>query len=301
MALGDPFSTIYEGSRGGLGTLGESILGIAGLYAKRKQQERELALEEATKGRLLEKEYQLKQQYPDPFSRMLMLQYPQLFNLKEAGRIGEKDTLPLQNSEEVKKEFITQNPKYTESDIVAEPLYSTFKGAKIQTGWTPKVNEKAYEGRIKNEEISGLVKDSAQDVLNTIGEVEKGINYFGLTGQLPSIPGTARANWEANVNKLLSGKVLDVMTKMKQASKTGATGFGQLSNKELGVLQQASTAIKRGLSPKDAQRYINDMKANLQKVIEGQQEIPSFNSEQEAEASGIKGVILINGHRARID
>lgn len=112
-----------------------------------------------------------------------------------------------------------------------------------------------------------MVMDSAQDTLNTISEVEKGINYFGLTGGLPSIPGTARKNWEVNVNKLLSGKIINLMTSMKEASKTGATGFGQLSEKELKVLQEASTALKRGLSSKDAQKYLNEMKKAAQKIM----------------------------------
>lgn len=45
MALGDPFSTIYEGSSKAYGSLGESILGIAGLYAKQKQAERQMQME----------------------------------------------------------------------------------------------------------------------------------------------------------------------------------------------------------------------------------------------------------------
>jgi hypothetical protein len=128
----------------------------------------------------------------------------------------------------------------------------------------------------KQEERSQYVKAAADDALSTISEVEKDMSNFGLLGGLPSIPGTARVNWEANVNKLLSGKVIDVMTKMKEASKTGATGFGQLSEKELKVLQEASTALKRGLSPEDAQRYLDAMKVMLQKVSQpGGNEMPT--------------------------
>ena len=122
------------------------------------------------------------------------------------------------------------------------------------------------EAQKKNELYSQGVQDAASDALSTIGEVEKGINYFGLTGGLPSIPGTPRAKWEANIGKLLSGKVIDVMTKMKEASKTGATGFGQLSEKELKVLQEASTALNRSLSSKDAQEILSNMKVKLQRI-----------------------------------
>lgn len=118
-----------------------------------------------------------------------------------------------------------------------------------------------------NKANSEMVTQSAQDMLSTISEVEKGIGNFGLTGSLPSIPGTSRANWEANVNKLTASKVLNLIQSMKEASKTGATGFGALSEKELRVLQDASTALNRNLSPKDAQKYIDQIKELSQKVL----------------------------------
>lgn len=123
------------------------------------------------------------------------------------------------------------------------------------------------EKKKAQEEKAILVLDSAKDTLDTIGEVKKGINNFGLTGNLPSIPGTERVNWEANVNKLLSGKIIDVMTKMKEASKTGSTGFGQLSNKELEILKSASTALKRGMNAQEAQKYLDSMENAMQKVV----------------------------------
>ena len=59
------------------------------------------------------------------------------------------------------------------------------------------------------------------------------------------------------------------MTKMKEASKTGATGFGQLSEKELKVLKEASTALKKIMNPKDAQRYLDKMEFMLQRIVSG--------------------------------
>jgi len=131
-----------------------------------------------------------------------------------------------------------------------------------------KFNIEQEEKKSQQQEKSQFVKDSALDTLNTIEEVEKGIGHFGLIGQLPSIPGTERATWEANVNKLLSGKIINLMTQMKEASRTGATGFGQLSEKELKVLQESSTALKRGLSPESAQLILNDMKAKIKKITQ---------------------------------
>ena len=184
------------------------------------------------------------------------------------GQGGGVKTTPA-TIEEAKKQVSDMGEN--SADYSYEPVLSTQKGGlKVQTGFTPKFEPKLQENRIKNEERVQFIKDSAQDTLNTISEVEKGMGNFGLTGQLPSIPGTSRTTWESNINKLLSGKIINLMTEMKQASKTGATGFGQLSNKELGVLQEASTALKRGMSPKDAQKILTDMKSKLQKIVGGE-------------------------------
>lgn len=130
-----------------------------------------------------------------------------------------------------------------------------------------KLDIQKEEKKKQQEAKSELVKESAQDTLNTIAEIEKGIDRFGLTGNLPAIPGTERATWIANINKLLSGRIINLMTSMKEASRTGATGFGQLSEKELKVLQEASTALKRNLPPEAAQKILNEMKIKLQKIV----------------------------------
>lgn len=119
---------------------------------------------------------------------------------------------------------------------------------------------------------SEFVISQAQDGLDTIAEVEKGIGYFGAFGQyIPKevMPGTPYYTWRTNIDKLLAGKMINLMTQMKEASKTGATGFGQLSEKEGQILREASTALKRGLPPDKAQEYLNNMKTILQKVVEG--------------------------------
>lgn len=116
---------------------------------------------------------------------------------------------------------------------------------------------------------SQLVRDSAQETLNTIAEIEKGINHFGISGRIPA--GVTpwdydKVDWQANLDKLTSNLIVDLMAQMKQASKTGATGFGQLSNKELELLKSASTALKKGMREEDAQKYLNQIKEKALKV-----------------------------------
>jgi NACalpha-BTF3-like transcription factor len=71
--------------------------------------------------------------------------------------------------------------------------------------------------------------------------------------------------------KLISEKVLALMTDLKKPSANGSTGFGALSEKELSILQNAATALKRDLNPEDALRYLNDIEQIHNKVLNGGQ------------------------------
>lgn len=132
-----------------------------------------------------------------------------------------------------------------------------------------KAKQDMAEAAAAKEKQSEMVRNSAQDTINTIAEVKKGINNFGAMGPIPTLNpwDYDRKNWEANVSKTLSKKIVDLMGEMKQASKTGATGFGALSQKELAVLETASTALNRGLSPADAQRYLDQIEGMARKVV----------------------------------
>lgn len=87
--------------------------------------------------------------------------------------------------------------------------------------------------------------NQAQTMLSTTqnirGEIKKGQESgFPVTGTA-SIPfslysGTPAGRVRSYVKALQSGVALQAMMRLKQASATGATGFGQLSNKELGIL-----------------------------------------------------------------
>lgn len=132
----------------------------------------------------------------------------------------------------------------------------------------PEDLEKGKALKNKSEFIVG----QAQDSLNTIAEVKKGKKYFGAVGSVPTLNpwGYDRKKWEANVQKLLSGKMIDLMVQMKEASKTGATGFGQLSEREGQILRDASTALNRGLAPEDAEKYLTEMETILHKIVNKQ-------------------------------
>ncbi len=138
-----------------------------------------------------------------------------------------------------------------------------------------KFEREGIERTEKAEASSALVQESTDELLDAITEVKKGSKFFGLTGPIPAIPGLQdeKVLWQANLDKLLAKRILALMTKLKSASRTGATGFGQLSEKELKVLQDGSTALKKTLSEQDALDILNTMEEKLLKIKTGGQNI----------------------------
>ncbi len=162
-------------------------------------------------------------------------------------------------------------------------------GKNIQIGTDipkQKFQAKQAEKQTQLQEKSNFIINQAQDSLDTIAEIKKGIGNFGAFGQLVPkevMPGTPYYTWQTNVDKLLSGKMIDLMTQMKEASKTGATGFGQLSEKEGQILREASTAIKKGLNPDQAMKELNKLESALKKVIQkksGQGDFSTMSDEE---------------------
>lgn len=128
-------------------------------------------------------------------------------------------------------------------------------------------------------DLQDSVRSSAQENLNAITEAKKGKEFFGPFGDWESryAPNSflgggkydQRSVWESNVNNLLSKKVVDLIGQMKSLSKTGATGFGNLSDQEGQLLQQASTVFNKKLPPEQAVHYLNEMEKIYQHILGG--------------------------------
>lgn len=190
-----------------------------------------------------------------------------------------------------------QIPEEERGYFMKEPAIQNIEGIPTTIGYKPVLTEEGkeyYKNKKTNERASVRVKDAASEALQSIGEVKKGIGYFGLTGGLPSIPGTSRATWEAYINKLLSKKIVNLMNDMKSASKTGATGFGQLSEKELELLQNAATALKRTMKPEDALKILDEMEAIQRKIIGGDQAGIPTQEQEPAQQEAQEGEVIVN-------
>lgn len=158
------------------------------------------------------------------------------------------------------------------------------------------LQEKKRQASEADQNKNEMLRQDAESQLRAIQEAKKGKKYFGPMGNLPSIAAPSslpvlggqygqRKEWENNVNKLLAGRVMELMTKLKQASKTGATGFGALNQKELALIQNASNVLSKDLPPDVAEKYLTELEGVYQRVLSGGGQ--RFGQPQQEQGAGL--------------
>lgn len=147
----------------------------------------------------------------------------------------------------------------------------SFAGGKVTTLPTPASLEK--------ERLSSEAKDMA---ISRLGEGLTNINQAMELMKSPSANPWVSA-WAENfptdaralnnvVTSLKSQKTIDLITQMKQASKTGATGFGSVTEKELDLLQSDIVKLdQRSPTFKEDLKRLQTTWTNLQNKIKSEQ------------------------------
>lgn len=88
--------------------------------------------------------------------------------------------------------------------------------------------------------------------------------------------GQETANKYAALNTLKARQIVDLIAEMKSQSKTGATGFGQLSEKEGEILANAAMQLANSQDPKQAATQLGVIREKIQKIMaEPAAEVPS--------------------------
>ena len=81
------------------------------------------------------------------------------------------------------------------------------------------------------------------------------------------VPGSQTATAKAALDQITGTLTLDMLKDMKAQSRTGATGFGQLSGRELDVLQSAATVLRGEVSPERALQELKKLYDRFNKVL----------------------------------
>jgi hypothetical protein len=81
------------------------------------------------------------------------------------------------------------------------------------------------------------------------------------------MPGKDATDANAALQQVMGQQIIDLIAEMKSQSQTGATGFGQMTIRELDVLQSAATQLTRRLSHEGALKELLKIRSALLKVI----------------------------------
>ena len=123
-----------------------------------------------------------------------------------------------------------------------------------------------------------------------MGQATSGIPFLGqLTGA---------TDLTADLDSIASSLGLNKLMEMKNNSKAGASGMGQLSDREMTLLTSAIASIKQSQNPEQLKRKLLEIKNHYQNIIQMSQGInPYQNGQNQTNSFQSKPKTVIqNGH-----
>jgi hypothetical protein len=119
----------------------------------------------------------------------------------------------------------------------------------------------------------------AQLVINKIDSALQKVGYgtAGVGSVLRNVPGTSASDLSADLDTILSSLGLGKLMEMKNNSKAGASGMGQLSDREMTLLTSALSSLKQSQSPGQLAQHLNDVKTHYQNILKMGQGVNPFD------------------------
>lgn len=133
-------------------------------------------------------------------------------------------------------------------------------------------NQKAGIKAQGDAQAKALAEGTLADTQAQIEQLKADPNFASMYGTglgrvAQYLPGSESATTNSRINQLAAEKIINLMSEMKRQSRTGATGFGQLSEKELQLLQNASTKLNnRNIRPEEATAELDKLSAQIQRM-----------------------------------
>lgn len=122
------------------------------------------------------------------------------------------------------------------------------------------------------------VKSKAQEALNVLnqladektGKLKPNTEWVtGLSANFGTKYTSKGASAVADIDRLRNMLTLDLIGEMKAQSKTGATGFGQMNIKELGVLENAASKLEaRNMDESEYAAELSRIREKLNKILQ---------------------------------
>lgn len=152
-----------------------------------------------------------------------------------------------------------------------QPTTTSFGGGKVTTIATPASQAKVQQASEAKDMAISRLSEGLTNIDQAMKLVESPSANPWLSAWTENFPTDARALNNV-VTSLKSQKTIDLITQMKQASKTGATGFGSVTEKELDLLQSDIVKLdQRSPTFKEDLKRLQTTWTNLQNKIKSEQ------------------------------
>lgn len=161
---------------------------------------------------------------------------------------------------------------------------------------------KAQLDKQKQEQALNAQTQEAQTV---IGKIDSALGKVGALSSgwgsfTKNIPGSPAMDLSADLDSIHSSLGLDKLMEMKANSKAGASGMGQLSDKEMSLLIANIASLKQSQTPDQLRDKLNQVKRHYQNILQMNQGINPFqngmntgiNSNQQQKPK----TVIQNGH-----
>lgn len=155
---------------------------------------------------------------------------------------------------------------------------STKPGTPNQVPATAKDIEKQQILRkMTNEALAGL-NELVDEKGNLKPDIQWGVGWSNLGGFAPYIPTSPQKTASKKIRQVIAKQVLGLVSEMKSQTKTGATGFGNMSNKDLGLLEDAASALDPNMSESDFAKEVVKMRDLISKSLQSREEDKDHDS-----------------------
>lgn len=195
-----------------------------------------------------------KEQAPPPLREVEEIVGGQ--RVKTMKRLGEGDSVPVIPSPTAASEPGTWTDTGRVNDR-GEAIYINNKTMQTRTvpGMGAKPNMAAEQEQATKRQVvkeaANKTLDSIDELLDESGRLKDNIKTAIGTSRVLNtwrIPGTSAYDANTSVERLRARLVTDLMGELKAQSRTGATGFGQLNQSELKIMQDSAAKLNPGQS-----------------------------------------------------
>jgi hypothetical protein len=129
---------------------------------------------------------------------------------------------------------------------------------------------KAQQDKEKADIALANQTDKAKSINASIDGAMTKVNNWsaGAGGALAKVPLTQAKSLAVDLQHIKSMLGIDQLTEMKSQSKTGASGFGQLSDRELEVITSAVANLDQTQDPEQLKKSLGDIKTHYQNWLD---------------------------------